>query len=118
LVKVYKKNNEAQPITRHTASCADAFCPAPPPVRLGLVVCPVGYIKGKSQKKESKKKEKKKTKKEKSERTRPGVLRRVHRRFPVAVFFFGWSLCCILSKKKSRKLRSFLLRIRPVTLLP
>jgi hypothetical protein len=28
-----------------------------------------------------------KTKKEKSERTRPGVLRRVHRRFPVAVFF-------------------------------
>jgi hypothetical protein len=64
LVKVSKKKNEAQPVTRHAASCADTFCPAPPPVRLGLVVCPVGYIKKeKSKKKESKKKENKKKKK-------------------------------------------------------
>jgi hypothetical protein len=65
LVKVSKKKNEAQPVTRHAASCADTFCPAPPPVRLGLVVCPVGYIKKeKSKKKESKKKENKKKKRE------------------------------------------------------
>jgi hypothetical protein len=63
LVKVSKKNNAAQPDTRHAASCADAFCPAPPPVRLGLVVCPVGYIKKEKSKKESKRKEKKANKK-------------------------------------------------------
>jgi hypothetical protein len=66
---------------------------------------------------ESKKKEKKK-KREKSERTRPGVLRRVHRRFLVAVFFFWLESVLHIIKKMSRKLRSFLLRNRPVTLLP